>query len=74
QEIMQYLARLEGDFDRFKDEYDTLGGHIERARKKYDDASKSLGRFEDKLIGAQDPSSLSTPKNVEALERDSEDD
>ena len=74
QEIMQYLARLEGDFDRFKDEYDTLGGHIERARKKYDDASKSLGRFEDKLIGAQDPSSLSTPKNVKALERDSEDD
>ena len=74
QEIMQYLARLEGDFDRFKDEYDTLGGHIERARKKYDDASKSLGRFEDKLIGAQDPSRLSTPKNVEALERDSEDD
>jgi DNA recombination protein RmuC len=74
QEIMQYLARIEGDFDRFKDEYDTLGGHIERARKKYDDASKSLGRFEDKLIGAQDPSRLLTPQDVKALKRDSEDD
>jgi len=74
QEIMQYLARIEGDFDRFKDEYSTLGGHIERARKKYDDASKSLDRFEDKLIGAQDPSRLLTPKNVEALNRGSEDD
>jgi DNA recombination protein RmuC len=74
QEIMQYLARIEGDFDRFKDEYDTLGGHIERARKKYDDASKSLGRFEDKLIGAQDPSRLLTPQDGKALKRDSEDD
>jgi DNA anti-recombination protein RmuC len=71
---MQYLARIEGDFDRFKDEYDTLGGHIERARKKYDDTSKSLGRFGDKLIGAQDPSRVLTPKNVKALKRDSEDD
>jgi len=74
QEIMRYLARIEGDFDRFKDEYDTLGGHIERTRKKYDDASKSLGRFEDKLIGAQDPSRLLAPKDVTALKRGSEDD
>lgn len=74
QEIMQYLARIEGDFDRFKDEYSTLGGHIERARKKYDDASKSLGRFEDKLTGARDPSSLLTREDVKALNTDSEDD
>lgn len=74
QEIMQYLARIEGDFDRFKDEYSTLGGHIERARKKYDDASKSLGRFEDKLTGARDPSSLLTREDAKALNTDSEDD
>jgi len=74
QEIMQYLARIRGDFDRFKDEYSTLGGHIERTRKKYDDASKSLDRFEDKLIGARDPSRLLTPKDVKALNRGSEDD
>jgi DNA recombination protein RmuC len=74
QEIMQYLARIAGDFDRFKDEYDTLGGHIERARKKYDDVSKSLGRFEDKLISARDPSRLSTLEDVEALNKGSEGD
>ncbi len=74
QEIMQYLARIRGDFDRFKGEYDTLGGHIERARKKYDDTSKSLGRFEDKLISARDPSRLLTPKDVEALNKGSEGD
>jgi DNA recombination protein RmuC len=74
QEIMQYLARIRGDFDRFKDEYTTLGGHIERTRKKYDDASKSLDRFEDKLIGARDPSRLLTPTDVKALNTGTEDD
>ena len=74
QEIMQYLARIEGDFDRFKDEYDTLGGHIERARKKYDDASKSLDRFEDKLTSAREPSRLLTPRDAKALNTEPEGD
>jgi DNA recombination protein RmuC len=74
QEIMQYLARIRGDFDRFKTEYDTLGGHIERARKKYDDAGKSLDRFEDKLVSAREPSRLPTSKDVTALNTRSEDD
>ncbi len=74
QEIMQYLARIRGDFGRFKGEYDTLGGHIERARKKYDDASKSLDRFEDKLTSAREPSRLLTPKDAEALNKGSEGD
>jgi DNA recombination protein RmuC len=72
QEIMQYLARIEGDFDRFKSEHSTLGGHIERARKKYDDASKLLGRFEDKLISARDPSRLLTLEDGEELNTYSE--
>jgi len=74
QEIMQYLARIEGDFVRFKDDYNTLGGHIERARKKYDDASKSLDRFEDKLTSAREPSRLLTVKDAEALNTGPEDD
>ncbi len=72
QEIMKYLARIRGDFDRFKTEYSTLGGHIERARKKYDDASKSLDRFEDKLVSARDPSRLLAVKDDKALNRGSE--
>jgi DNA recombination protein RmuC len=55
-QIMQHLARIEGDFERFKNDYSTLGGHIDRAKKKYEDASKSLDRFGDKLLDAGDPS------------------
>ncbi len=57
QEIMQYLGRLQGDFSRFREDFSTLGGHVERARKKYEEASVRLGRFEEKLIGAGEPSS-----------------
>jgi DNA recombination protein RmuC len=56
-EIMRYLDRLQGDFGRFQDDFSTLGGHVERARKKYDEASIRLRRFEEKLLGARDPAS-----------------
>lgn len=52
QEIMGYLSRLQGDFSRFAAEYRTLGGHLERARKKYEDAERRLGRFGDRLEAA----------------------
>jgi DNA recombination protein RmuC len=55
QEIMQYLGRLQGDFGRFREDFSTLGGHVERARKKFEEASVKLGRFEEKLIGAGEP-------------------
>jgi len=67
QEIMQQLKRIAGDFDRFKSEYSTLGGHIDRARKKYEDANRCLDRFEEKLIGAGDPSRSLTQAEVESL-------
>jgi len=73
QEIMRYLARLQGDFERFKEDYETLGGHIERARKKYDEAEKKLGRFEDKLLSASEPTAPELPPSeVDQLEQGQE--
>jgi len=72
QEIMRYLARLQGDFERFKEDYETLGGHIERARKKYDEAEKKLGRFEDKLLSASEPTAELPPPKVDQLEEEQE--
>jgi DNA recombination protein RmuC len=48
-EILGQLGRLQGDLDDFQQEYDTLGGHIQRAANKYDDAGRKLGRLGDKL-------------------------
>ena len=48
-EILGHLERLKGDFSAFLREYETLGGHIQKAARKYDEASSRLTRFGDKL-------------------------
>lgn len=51
--IMETLARLTGDFEKFKEDFETLGGHISKAAGKFDEASKKLGKFEDKLLSVE---------------------
>jgi DNA recombination protein RmuC len=48
-EILSYVRRLQGDLNSFEDDFDKLGGHIRHAANKYDEASRKLTRFEDKL-------------------------
>jgi DNA recombination protein RmuC len=48
-EILSHLGRLQGDFGKFRDEFDTVGTHLKNAHNKYDDALKRLGQLEGKL-------------------------
>ena len=48
-EILAYVKRLQGDFGDFQQDYETIGGHIRHAANKYDEASRKLARFGDKL-------------------------
>jgi len=48
-EILAYVKRLQGDFDGFQHDYEMIGGHIRHAANKYDEASRKLARFGDKL-------------------------
>ncbi|MBI4395966.1 MAG: DNA recombination protein RmuC [Elusimicrobia bacterium] len=48
--IMQNLARLQGDFGRFTEDFDVIGRHLSNAKGKYEDAGKRLERFQDKLL------------------------
>lgn len=50
-EIMNYLGRLRGDFQRFQEDYETLGTHLRYARNKYEEADRKLARLGDKLLG-----------------------
>jgi len=49
EEILSHLARLQGDFSKFRDDFDTVGTHLKNAHNKYDDALKRLGQLEGKL-------------------------
>lgn len=48
-EIMGNLDRLSREYDRFSKEFETLGGHITNAAKKYEEADKRLGKVEDQI-------------------------
>ena len=54
-EILGHLGRLQGDLTDFQEDYETLGGHIRHAANKYDEASRKLARFEDKLQLTAEP-------------------
>jgi DNA recombination protein RmuC len=49
-EIMNQLARLRGDEGKFREEFNTLGGHLKNARNKFEEAEQKLARFEDKML------------------------
>ena len=49
QRILDICGRLHQDVNRFTDEYDTLGGHLGRARNKYEEGRARLDRFRDTI-------------------------
>jgi DNA recombination protein RmuC len=48
-EILTSLARLSGDFERFRADFEVVGKHITNLKGKYDEADKRLEKFSDKL-------------------------
>jgi DNA recombination protein RmuC len=55
-EILNTLSRLQGDITKVRDAFETLGVHLDNARKKYDEAEKRLSHFENKLESVADRS------------------
>jgi DNA recombination protein RmuC len=47
--IFAELTRMQGDFKKFQEDFDLMGGHLSNAAKKYNDAKVKLGNFSDKL-------------------------
>jgi DNA recombination protein RmuC len=48
--LMQHINRLQGDFTRFHDDFDTLGKHITNMKNKYDESARKLENLGDKLL------------------------
>ncbi|MFH1347197.1 MAG: DNA recombination protein RmuC [Candidatus Margulisiibacteriota bacterium] len=60
-QILQDLARLEGDFARVMDDFNKMGTHVKNMTNSYDSTEKRLNKFGDKL------ESLETKQTVPQL-------
>jgi DNA recombination protein RmuC len=66
-EIIQNLARLQGDLQRFADEFETVGKHLNNAKNKYDEAARKLDTFEEKLKNSSGNALPANPVQGELL-------
>jgi DNA recombination protein RmuC len=66
QEMIQHLKRLQGDFQRFRDDFEVLGKHLGNTRGKYEDAAKRLDRFGEKLLSVEESAAPPTSVEVDA--------
>jgi DNA recombination protein RmuC len=51
-DIIQYLDRLQGDFSKFRDDFELLGKHLGHAQSSYQATEKRLDQFGHKLLSA----------------------
>ena len=74
QEIMRSLKRLQGDFDRFKTDFDLVGSHLAHAKTKFDEADRRLGRLSDKLVstGELAPGEIPEERQISSADSDGE--
>jgi DNA recombination protein RmuC len=65
-EVMAYVTQLQGDFDRFRDDFQVVGKHIGNAQSKFAEAEKRLDRFDTKLEQAaeSDPVEMSAAQEL----------
>jgi DNA recombination protein RmuC len=68
-EVMAYVAQLQGDFDRFRDDFQVVGKHIGNAQSKFAEAEKRLDRFDTKLERAVETEAEIQPAVAQELPR-----
>jgi DNA recombination protein RmuC len=68
-EVMAYVSQLQGDFDRFRDDFQVVGKHIGNAQSKFAEAEKRLDRFDTKLERAAETDAEAPPAVAQELPR-----
>jgi DNA recombination protein RmuC len=63
-EVMAYVAQLQGDFGRFRDDFQVVGKHLGNAQSKFAEAEKRLDRFDTKLDRAAESDEQIEPAAV----------
>jgi DNA recombination protein RmuC len=70
QEVMAYCAQLQKEFGKFKEDFELVGTHLDRAQKKFFESEKHLGKFETKLEqAAESPAEVAAGAEARELPR-----
>ena len=67
QVILETLARLQGDLDRFREDFRILGKHLADARSSYESSEKRLEKFDEKLSRIEETEPKETLKIPERI-------
>lgn len=62
-QIISGLLSLQGELNKFKEDFEILGKHLSNTKTKYDDAEKKLDRFTDKLLRTGASTSIEYKEN-----------
>jgi DNA recombination protein RmuC len=54
-EILNTLARLRGDFEKFQESFRVLGKHVTNAQASYAETERTLAKFDAKLSQIESP-------------------
>ncbi len=55
QEILAHLVSLHGEMEKFRKDFELVGGHLDNAKNRYEEARIKLSRFADKLTDLESP-------------------
>jgi signal transduction histidine kinase len=61
-EILKNLGTLSTEMSKFREDFEVTGSHLFNACKKYEDSSRRLGRFSDKLQNIQNVNEIEAPE------------
>ncbi len=67
-EIIRYTGRLQGDFARFRNDFDLVEKHLGHAQTSYQSADRPIEQFGQKLLSAE--IAAGDPATIRALERE----
>ena len=57
-DVMAYVAQLQRDFGKFRDDFELVGTHLGRAQTKYSEAGRRFDKIETKLDRATDAAEI----------------
>lgn len=68
EEILRHIDRLQGELERFGEEFRKIGIHLQNARSSYEKSEKRLSRFQERLeINLPEESASSAKKKISSV-------